>query len=69
MSTDLIPASPAGRSLSIKNLCPGLVERGKIKIGMKGETRRSQSGGTYQLPVKLNHFLITTMERGQDGIL
>lgn len=56
------------RSLGIKNLMPGLVERGKIKIGNKGAERQKQGGGgTYQMPQKLDHFLITTMRRGQDG--
>jgi hypothetical protein len=56
-----------GRSPIIKGLVPGLTERGKIKIGKKGEQRKSQSGGVYQLPVKLDHFLVTTLERGPDG--
>ncbi len=46
---------------------PELPECGKIKIGRKGEVRESKSGSTYQLPTKLDHFLITTMERGGDG--
>lgn len=50
----------------IKGLIPGLTERGKIKIGMKGETRKSAKGGTYQLPQKIDHFLITTLERDED---
>lgn len=52
---------------SIKNLTPGLVERGKIKIGMKGAARQSRSGNTFQAPQKLDHFIVTTMERGQDN--
>ena len=55
------------RSLSVKNLMPGLVERGKIKIGIKGAVRKSQKGTDWQPPVKLDHFLITTLERDQDG--
>jgi len=51
----------------IKNLCPGLMELGKIKIGTKGALRQSQGGSSWQPPQKLDHFLITTMERGKDG--
>jgi hypothetical protein len=51
----------------IKNLIPGLTEKGKIKIGRKGATREKQGGGTYQLPQKLDHFLVTTLERGKDN--
>lgn len=51
----------------IKNLTPGLVERGKIKIGMKGAPRQSRSGNTFQAPQKLDHFIVTTMERGPDN--
>lgn len=54
-----------GKSPIIKNLIPGLTERGKIKIGRKGDARQGKNG-TYQLPQKLDHFLITTLERGQD---
>lgn len=54
----------APRRMGIKNLMPGLVERGKIKIGMKGEERPKNGGGTFQLPTKLDHFLITTLARG-----
>lgn len=69
---ELIPArevdAPPPRRRGIKNLAPGLVERGKIKIGAKGAVRQKQGGGgTYQMPTKLDHFLITTMERGQDN--
>ena len=51
----------------IKNFLPSLPERGKIKIGMKGEVRRSRQGNEFQLPQKLDHFRVTTMQRGQDG--
>ncbi len=62
------PVMRAKKDLMVKNLMPGLVERGKIKIGMKGEWRESQSSGKkFQLPTKLNHFVITTMERGADN--
>lgn len=58
---------PKRNTMMIKNICPGLAELGKIKIGNKGAMRQSQSGGTWQAPQKLDHFLITTMERGQDN--
>lgn len=56
-----------GKSPIIKGLIPGLTERGKIKIGRKGAERQSASGGTWQLPEKLDHFIVTTLERGKDG--
>ena len=55
------------RSLIIKTLAPGLVERGKIKIGEKGKTVTSAKGTSFQPPQRLNHFIITTTERGPDG--
>lgn len=56
------------RSPICKNLIPGLTERGKIKIGKKGDNRQKKDGsGTYQLPQKLDYFLVTTLERGTDG--
>lgn len=62
-------ASDAGnfRPMGIRNLSPGLVERGKIKIGQKGQMRTSGRGNQFQPPQKLDHFLITSMERGEDG--
>mgnify|MGYP001317446236 CR=1 FL=1 len=55
------------RSPICKNLIPGLTERGKIKIGCKGAMRKSSAGNPYQQPVKLDHFIVTTLERSQDG--
>ena len=55
------------RSLIIKTLAPGLVERGKIKIGEKGKMVTSAKGAKFQPPQKLDHFIITTTERGPDG--
>lgn len=62
-------ASDAGdfRPMGIRNLSPGLVERGKIKIGQKGQTRTSGQGNQFQAPQKLDYFLVTSMERGQDN--
>lgn len=59
--------APARRRMGIKNLAPGLVERGKIKIGNKGQMRKSSQGNEFQAPQKIDHFLITTMERGPDN--
>ena len=56
-----------GTSLIIKGLSPGLPERGKIKIGYKGKTITSAKGNDFQPPKKLEHFLITTLERDKDG--
>jgi len=50
---------------SVKGLVPGLTERGKIKIGMKGQLKKSAQGTEFRQPVKLDHFIITTLERDQ----
>src|SRR6185369_5403015 len=52
--------------MMIKNLCPGLMEMGKIKIGNKG-AKRQGANGEWQMPQKLDHFLITTNARGEDN--
>lgn len=52
-----------------KGLTPRIAELGKIKIGYLGEERKSKGGGLYRLPLKLDYFLITGNERGQDGRL
>ncbi len=51
----------------IKGLPVILPERGKIKIGMKGKTITSRNGNEFQPPKKLDHFIITTMTRGDDN--
>jgi hypothetical protein len=51
----------------IKTFTPGLTELGKIKIGMKGEVRKAKSGNDYQLPQKLDHFIVTGLERDESG--
>lgn len=48
---------------------PRITELGKIKIGQKGAERTSQKGGTYRMPEKLDHFLLTTLNRDQGGQL
>lgn len=50
---------------TIKNLIPSLPERGKIKIGIKGELRKGKSA-EYRLPQKLDYFRIVTIERNPD---
>lgn len=42
-------------------------EIGKIKIGGVAEQRASSGGGSYGRPVKYDHFVVTTRERGNDG--
>lgn len=54
-------------AMRIKGLSPALPERGKIKIGERGEVRKAKNGNDYQLPMKLDHFKITTLEVGKDG--
>ena len=54
--------------MAIKNgLSVRFAEVGKIKVGGKGETRKSKEGKDYQLPVKYDHFVVTTTEKGKDG--
>ena len=60
------PQTGAG-GMRIKNLVPRLPERGKIKIGVKGQMRKSSGGKDFQPPQKLDHFIVTTLDRGQDG--
>lgn len=50
-----------------KGLNPRFAEVGKIKIGGKGETRKSKTGSDYQLPIRYEHFVVTKTEKGQDG--
>lgn len=54
--------------MAIKGLTPQLAERGKIKIGGLGDERKKRDGsGTYMLPIKYDHFVITTMQRDAAG--
>src|ERR1700688_2255375 len=66
-TTVIPPSRPHHRSMSIKGLVPRLPERGRIAIGMKGEMITSQRGNQFQPPQKLDHFRVTTLERGKDG--
>lgn len=54
-------------SMMIRNLQARLPERGKIKIGRKGEERKTRAGNMFQPPQKLDHFVVTTLERGADN--
>lgn len=58
---------PMRRPTMIKGLIPTLPERGHIKIGIKGEMVTSQRGNQFQPPQKLDHFRVTTLQRGKDG--
>ena len=51
----------------IKNFIPRPSEVGRIKIGEKGELKTSQSGKQFAQPKKLDHFVITTMQRDAAG--
>ena len=56
--------------MQIVNRKPSLPERGKIKIGKKGTPRTSKSGTTFSPPVKLDHFIITGMDRdGEENFI
>ena len=69
MSTEIQQPESRQRqhALLIKNLIPGLAECGKIKVGIKGKMITSAKGAQFQPPQKLDHFLVTTLERGPDG--
>lgn len=53
--------------MQIVNRKPSLPERGKIKIGKKGTPRTSKGGTTFSPPVKLDHFIVTGMDRDKEG--
>lgn len=44
-------------------LKPSVVEVGKIKIGCLGEERTAKNGNKYRVPMKLDHFRLTTLNR------
>jgi hypothetical protein len=64
---DLSLAPRPRRPTMIKGLVPSLPERGKIKIGKKGAPKTSNRGTEFQPPQKLDHFVVTTLQRGPDG--
>lgn len=47
----------------IKNMHISLFEQGKIKIGKKGAKKSSSKGTEYREAIKLDYFIITTLER------
>ncbi len=49
--------------ISSKLLAPRLPELGHIKIGGKGELRKSRGGKEFRLPVKYDHFVVTRRDR------
>lgn len=54
--------------MAIKNgLNPRFAEVGKIKIGGKGELKKSGNGKEFQIPVRYDHFVVTTTERETSG--
>ena len=48
---------------TIRGLTPRLAECGKIKIGRKGEVKTSSRGNQFRPPEKIDHFIVTTMEK------
>ena len=51
----------------IKNgLSIRFTEVGKIKIGGHGEHRKTKDGKDYQLPIRYEHFVVTTTEKNKD---
>jgi len=60
---DVLPPPRPRRPTMIKGLIPRLPERGHIKIGELGAVRKSTRGNDYQLPQKLDHFRVTTLDR------
>lgn len=60
------PFQPHG--MMIMDIQPGLAEVGAVKIGGKGEERKSQkSGQPFRLPVKYDHFVILTKIKDDVG--
>ena len=54
--------------MGILNLSDNLPEQGKIKIGGKGEKRKTKDGKReYQIPEKWSYFQITKLQRGETG--
>lgn len=65
--TELLPVRIKTGPMMIKGLTPSLPERGKIKVGAKGAMITSQKGNSFQPPVKLDHFVVTGLDRDQTG--
>ena len=52
--------------MPVHGLMPGLLEVGKIKIGIKGKEVESKDGNTFRLPQKIDHFRIVKNERDEN---
>lgn len=52
---------------NIISLAPRLTVVGNVKIGKKGAFKTSTKGNQFQQPEMLDHFLVTTTERGEDN--
>ena len=50
-------------------LTPQLCECGKIKIGIKGKMTTSDRGKQFRPPQKLDHFVVTTMQKKNDDFV
>lgn len=54
--------------ISSKLLAPRPQQLGRIKIGRLGDTVKGKAGkADWRKPVKIDHFIVTTNERGADG--
>lgn len=51
----------------IHGLTPSLTEGRKIKTGGLGDSRPKSGGGTFRLPVKYDHFVVTKTTRDAKG--
>ena len=52
--------------MPVRGLMPGLMEVGKIKIGIKGDLVKSKDGNEFRLPQKIDHFRIVKNERNEN---
>lgn len=52
--------------MPVAGLMPGLMELGKIKIGIKGKEVVSKDGNSFRLPQKINHFRIVKNDRDEN---
>lgn len=64
---ELMSVRARAGGMMIKGLTPALPEKGKIKVGMKGAVIKSRAGNEFQPPVKLDHFIVTGLDRDQTG--
>lgn len=52
--------------MPVSGLMPGLMEVGKIKIGIKGDEVKSKDGNVFRLPKKIDYFRIVKNERDEN---